>query len=186
MNDKKERYISSELSDKTQLSVLRSIVGWGYEKIRHSLGRPGQLERAIASGELIPCPLKTPVDTLWTRSVIYWQDWISPSWIPSDSRQCTIDFYKPGYYRGLERCHLVVPEVQNLISKEDIPHFSCDITDIQGISASKSEMYDIGDICKRAARTVLTGMCYSVGSATRQGSSSPTRFIGQSAMTSRT
>ncbi|MDD1875991.1 hypothetical protein ACTZSO_23335, partial [Klebsiella pneumoniae] len=25
---------------------------------------------------------------------------------------------------------------------------------------------------KRAARTVLTGMCYSVGSATRQGSSS--------------
>ncbi|TJA32641.1 sugar phosphate isomerase/epimerase, partial [Escherichia coli] len=24
---------------------------------------------------------------------------------------------------------------------------------------------------KRAARTVLTGMCYSVGSATRQGSS---------------
>ncbi len=40
--------------------------------------------------------------------------------------------------------------------------------------------------CKRAARTVLTGMCYSVGSATRQGSSSPTRFIGQSAMTSRT
>ncbi len=71
MNDKKKkRYISSELSDKTQLSVLRSIVGWGYEKIRHSLGRPGQLERAIASGELIPCPLKTPVDTLWTRSVI--------------------------------------------------------------------------------------------------------------------
>ncbi|EGX0205455.1 hypothetical protein CU877_17865 [Salmonella enterica] len=58
MNDKKERYISSELSDKTQLSVLRSIVGWGYEKIRHSLGRPGQLERAIASGELIPCPLR--------------------------------------------------------------------------------------------------------------------------------
>ncbi len=42
------------------------------------------------------------------------------------------------------------------------------------------------DHCKRAARTVLTGMCYSVGSATRQGSSSPTRFIGQSAMTSRT
>ncbi|MEJ3021320.1 hypothetical protein WDK70_22565, partial [Escherichia coli] len=38
-------------------------------------------------------------------------------------------------------------------------------------------------MCKRAARTVLTGMCYSVGSATRQGSSSPTRFIGQSAMT---
>ncbi|EAM8933534.1 plasmid pRiA4b ORF-3 family protein [Salmonella enterica] len=36
---------------------------------------------------------------------------------------------------------------------------------------------------KRPARTVLTGMCYSVGSATRQGSSSFTRLTGQSAMT---
>ncbi len=40
--------------------------------------------------------------------------------------------------------------------------------------------------CKRAARTVLTGMRYSIDSATRQGSSSLTRFIGQSAMTLRT
>lgn len=48
----------------------------------------------------------------------------------------------------------------------------------------KPDCWDFG--CKRAARTVLTGMCYSVGSATRQGSSSLTRFIGQSAMTLRT
>lgn len=41
-------------------------------------------------------------------------------------------------------------------------------------------------IRKRAARTVLTGRCYSVGNATWQGSSSLTRFISQSAMTSRT
>ncbi|VEB78492.1 Uncharacterised protein [Klebsiella quasipneumoniae] len=40
--------------------------------------------------------------------------------------------------------------------------------------------------CKRTARTVLTGMCYSVGSVMRQGSSSLTRLTGQSAMTSRT
>uniref|UniRef100_UPI000AD71994 DUF1441 family protein n=2 Tax=Escherichia coli TaxID=562 RepID=UPI000AD71994 len=48
----------------------------------------------------------------------------------------------------------------------------------------KLKLYRLTDILtefmgKRAARTVLTGMCYSVGSATRQGSSSPTRFIGQ-------
>ncbi len=39
---------------------------------------------------------------------------------------------------------------------------------------------------KRTARTVLTGMCYSVGSVMRQGSSWLTRLTGQSAMTSRT
>ena len=52
--------------------------------------------------------------------------------------------------------------------------------------SSLDNMVAQGNVRKRAARTVLTGMCYSVGSATRQGSSSPTRFIGQSAMTSRT
>ncbi|MEJ3445025.1 IS1 family transposase, partial [Escherichia coli] len=37
----------------------------------------------------------------------------------------------------------------------------------KSLSFSKSvELHDKG---KRAARTVLTGMCYSVGSATRQG-----------------
>lgn len=39
------------------------------------------------------------------------------------------------------------------------------------------------DICKRTARAVLTGMCYSAGSAMRHGSSSLTRLTGQSAMT---
>lgn len=53
-------------------------------------------------------------------------------------------------------------------------------------AAETMNMHDQVNNGKRAARTVLTGMCYSVGSATRQGSSSLTRFIGQSAMTSRT
>lgn len=65
---------------------------------------------------------------------------------------------------------------------------------LPAISAEHSEMKmtDMStsassqEYSKRAARTVLTGMCYSVGSATRQGSSSLTRFIGQSAITSST
>lgn len=39
------------------------------------------------------------------------------------------------------------------------------------------------DFRKRTARAVLTGMCYSAGSAMRHGSSSLTRLAGQSAMT---
>lgn len=57
---------------------------------------------------------------------------------------------------------------------------------VVGASAQQLSRVLMSINSKRAARTVLTGMCYSVGSATRQGSSSPTRFIGQSAMTSRT
>ncbi|BCS69331.1 transposase [Escherichia coli] len=39
------------------------------------------------------------------------------------------------------------------------------------------------NVRKRTARAVLTGMCYSAGSAMRHGSSSLTRLTGQSAMT---
>ncbi len=42
-----------------------------------------------------------------------------------------------GYQRRLESHSLVVP-------KENVPHFSCDITDIRGILASKSMDHDIG------------------------------------------
>ncbi len=45
---------------------------------------------------------------------------------------------------------------------------------------------DISIFCKRTARAVLTGMCYSAGSAMRHGSSSLTRLTGQSAMTAST
>lgn len=55
-----------------------------------------------------------------------------------------------------------------------------------GVSLIRQKIPDQKIQSKRAARTVLTGMCYSVGSATRQGSSSLTRFIGQSAITSST
>ena len=40
------------------------------------------------------------------------------------------------------------------------------VAEIQGSSQLLSPSRNVG---KRAARTVLTGMCYSVGSATRQG-----------------
>ncbi|MCC5747068.1 hypothetical protein, partial [Klebsiella pneumoniae] len=46
---------------------------------------------------------------------------------------------------------------------------------------SRKERYlSASSLRKRTARTVLTGMCYSVGSVMRQGSSSLTRLTGQS------
>lgn len=61
-------------------------------------------------------------------------------------RPRTIDYRKPGYQRRLESHSLAVPEFQPLVRKENIPHFSCDITDIRRISASKSMEHDIRDI----------------------------------------
>ncbi len=50
-------------------------------------------------------------------------------------------------------------------------------------TAAQTPVMDVMEIRKRTARAVLTGMCYSAGSAMRHGSSSLTRLTGQSAMT---
>ncbi|HEJ7033264.1 TPA: DUF6685 family protein [Serratia marcescens] len=146
MSDDPGRSKFVDLPADARPSFWRSIAGRVYEGIMHSLGRPARLENAIASGQLIPRPLIAPVDTFWTRSVVYWQDWMSSPLPSFHSRPWTIDYRKLGYLRELESHSLAVPELQQLISKEDVPHFTCDITDIRGISASKSMEHDIRDI----------------------------------------
>ena len=56
-----------------------------------------------------------------------------------------------------------------------------------GVAAAARELslYESQLYGTRTARAVLTGMCYSAGSAMRHGSSSLTRLTGQSAMTLR-
>lgn len=122
------------------------VVEWAREGFLHYLGRPARLEAAIKSGQLVPINLTPPADTLWTRSVIYWHTWREWSSMSFHRDHFTIDYRKPGYNRRLESHSLAVPEVENLVKEETIPDFSCDITDIKGISASKSEGHDIGDI----------------------------------------
>ena len=62
------------------------------------------------------------------------------------------------------------------------PHLYLLGIDIAPYKEAKILQREIDD-CKRTARAVLTGMCYSAGSAMRHGSSSLTRLTGQSAMT---
>ncbi|ENN8379044.1 hypothetical protein ACAX46_004533, partial [Providencia rettgeri] len=127
-------------------SIWLKIAGRMREGILHFHGRPARLERAIFSRLLTPYPIIAPVDTFWTRSVVEWQNWMSSSRSSFHSSPWTIDYRKPGYQGRPESAPLAVPEVQMLISKEDVPHFECDIKDIRGISASKSMEHDILDI----------------------------------------
>lgn len=127
-------------------SVWSNISGQVREKFLHSRGRPARLEDAIKSGRLAPFPLTPPADTFWTRSVVYWEDWMESSSPSFNFRPYTLDYRKPGCDRRLEGYQLALPEVEHLIREVVISDYSCDITDIQGISASKSGEYDIRDI----------------------------------------
>ncbi|MGF7168333.1 hypothetical protein FHW04_004747, partial [Pantoea sp. AN62] len=62
----------------------------------------------------------------------------------------------------------------------DLPQILSGLMPCSKLPYLKSINYSIQLHCKRkrTARTVLTGMCYSVGSVMRQGSSSLTRLTG--------
>lgn len=152
---------STNSAKKPDQTLWQRAADWISEGVFHSLGRPARLKRAIASGQLIPYPIIAPADTFWLRSVVGWQDWMSLSVSAFHSRPWTLHYRRPGYLHRLESLPLAVPEVQQLISKEYIPHFSCDITDIRGILVSKSMEHDIRDIdefpiirCKEMAEPV--------------------------------
>lgn len=64
MSDEPGRGKYVDLPAEARPPVLRRTAGWIREEILHSLGRPARLERVIASGQLIPCPIIAPVDTV--------------------------------------------------------------------------------------------------------------------------
>ena len=67
------------------------------------------------------------------------------------------------------------------VAKTSLNTYRAVIKNILSIIGEKNLASSINS--KRTARAVLTGMCYSAGSAMRHGSSSLTRLTGQSAMT---
>ncbi|EOB3151661.1 TPA: DUF6685 family protein [Salmonella enterica subsp. enterica serovar Java] len=145
MSEKQGNKALSEESVEKEISIWRKVAGSIREDIRHRLGYPARLEHAITTGRLVPVPLNPPADTFWMRSVIQWHTWMEFS-ESGYSGPYTLDYRKPGYDRHLS-CHdMPVQEVEHLISKEIIPDFTCDITAIRGISASKSLDKDIADI----------------------------------------
>jgi len=98
----------------------------------HRLGHPAALKNAVSKRIIVPFPITPPVDTFWTRSVVRWDTWLDASSSSFSFKPYLID------YR--------VPEAENLICKETIENFHCDISLIKGISNSKAVDYDITDI----------------------------------------
>lgn len=124
-------------------SVWRKITDALWEEFRHAIGYPESLSRAIRSGLLSPVALQRAPDTFWTRSVVSWQTWMTSSW---KGRSYSLHYLQPDYDRRLSGDNVLLPELTQLVQEVEIEGFSCDITDIRGIGASKSGEYVIGDI----------------------------------------
>ncbi len=79
---------------------------------------------------------------------------------------------------GLGKSHLAAAIVDGVVGQGYRARFYSAGELLQELRKARAQLKR-----KRTARAVLTGMCYSAGSAMRHGSSSLTRLTGQSAMT---
>lgn len=124
-------------------SVWRKISDALWEEFKHAIGYPENLSRATRTGLLSPVALQRAPDTFWVRSVVSWQTWMTLSW---NGHPYSLHYLQPDDDRRLSGDDVLVSELTQLVKEEVIEDFSCDITDVRGIGASKSEDYDIGDI----------------------------------------
>ncbi|ARJ43692.1 hypothetical protein B1H58_17665 [Pantoea alhagi] len=128
------------------LPFWKNIIRYFYEDICHKLMRPQQLLRYIEEGSLSPLPIKPAPDTMWTRSVIRWDEWKGIARY-DHSTEYQIDYRHPGNRRHiLEMEHLFIPELKTLIKTHVFENHRLDIVEVTGISASKSMSHDISHI----------------------------------------
>lgn len=128
-------------------SIWKKIALYLYEDICHKLMRPQTLLRYIGDGSLYPVPLQPAQDTLWTRSVVRWEDWKGERLRFSGSAENGIDYRRPNGQRNrLEKDFLRIPELDSLIKKKTFENYRLNIDDVFGISASKSMTHDIKSI----------------------------------------
>ncbi|UJD92415.1 hypothetical protein FS594_27110 (plasmid) [Rahnella aquatilis] len=135
----KNRSDIDEKHFKPRNSVWRKIGLYLWTDLNHKLRRPALLRRFIAEGKLKPQSLIPAPDTFWTRSVVYWHQWMD-SRISSFGKAYHLNYRYPGYD------DIYIVEIENLIIEEVIDGYQLDITDVQGLSASKSKQQDIIDI----------------------------------------
>lgn len=128
-------------------SIWKKVARYFYEDICHKLMRPQTLIRFIQEGSLRPIPLNPSQDTLWTRSVVRWEDWTGERERLSSCSESRIDYRWPNGQRNrLEMDFLRIPELERLVKKQTFDNSTLNIDDVSGISASKSMTHDIANI----------------------------------------
>ncbi|WP_255081517.1 bifunctional adenosylcobinamide kinase/adenosylcobinamide-phosphate guanylyltransferase, partial [Escherichia coli] len=97
--------------------------------------------------------------------------YIATSQILDDEMAARIEHHRQGrpeHWRTVERWQHLDELIHADINPNEVVLLECVTTMVTNL------LFD----CKRTARAVLTGMCYSAGSAMRHGSSSLTRLTG--------
>lgn len=125
----------------TLITKIIQILG---DHLKHECGRPAQLMRELKSGNMSPCPLQAQPDTFWIRTVPQWDEW--PENMHWGPKAYSMDYRHLDNNRDYIRVDMHVPAFEHLVIEQIDKNFTCDITEVGGIGASKSSDLDLANI----------------------------------------
>ncbi|MGV5489286.1 DUF6685 family protein [Pseudomonas sp. XP2] len=120
---------------------FRTLAAKFLETVKDDLGIPARLRRVIAQAPNIRMRVDDTAAVIASSSVVRWHEWSNHIGFSQGSE-------KNGEVRGWRASdghyqseHRHIPALARLGSSETTAHFTCDIADVTGLSASKSDLY---------------------------------------------
>ncbi|WP_342656114.1 hypothetical protein GKC68_00065 (plasmid) [Pantoea sp. RSPAM1] len=105
---------------------------------------PVALRLAISSGKLIPQPLVPVAPSACMTSVVRWDEW--PDYRVIFNKIPRIEYFQPDPSGSMEKEQLALSEITGLVQEETIENYSCNLTDIVGMSSSGNNISSAKDM----------------------------------------
>lgn len=118
------------------LNGLFSALKFLFDRILESLGQLIALQRLITESPELCVQLTEPERVIGINSIVTWHKW-GMSWPYHERGLLNGRQYSCGEYVSSQARH---QEIENFVRCEIIENWTCDIQDVTGLSASKSDL----------------------------------------------
>lgn len=126
----------SEFNQATIWTVLKKYIKGSFSDcMGRWQGKPTMLIRGIEEGRISPATVSASQETVWLPSVPRWEHWCRDI-VSLDPKPVDFFFYQNN---RLEHRSIEIKEISELVQFEYYEYFQCDIKEIHGIAASKSD-----------------------------------------------
>lgn len=124
--------------------MLKKAIKIICDSVLEDLGRPMTLINLIQSDSTLNRPLVEHVKGIGASEVVRWNEFGDLPYETSRLYRRRLNGWKPtpGAYRNYGDCSLVRDDLLNLGTVQEIERWNCEIQDVDGFAASKSELRD--------------------------------------------
>lgn len=150
--------------------MLNKALSFATDRVREQFGVPVTLRRFLAGqAQGLQVPLEPAPDALWLGSVPRWHEWGQAGAVQGEAFKAgEVTGWRAGRHFGWHATREVLPDLAGFGSCVRTPRWRCDIQDVMGLQASKSELlkFDRLDaLAQRGARSMVSEVTRSKLSA---------------------